>query len=112
MDMLTQADTERRIIYLTDVLDEQTALYADLAEQRAEAEAAYKYRQARALVEQAGKVSVAMKEAVAHLRGAEEYRAWKVLEARERATQQKLTALRSQLDALRTIAANVRVSTR
>jgi hypothetical protein len=112
MDMLTQADTERRLIAVTDALDTQTELFAVIAEQRAEAEAAYKFLQARALVEQAGKVPVATKEAVAHLRGIAEFREWKVLEARERATQQKLMALRAQLEALRTIAANVRVLTR
>jgi hypothetical protein len=111
-DIITQADVERRIIILTDTLDEQTALYAEVSEQRAEAEADYKYAFSRAMVAQAGKVPVATKEAHAHLRSPDAYRLWKVLEARERATQHKLTSVRSQLDALRTIAANVRSLTR
>ena len=112
MEVLTQVDIEHRIIAITDALDEQTHLYAELADNRAEAEADYKHRHARALVEQAGKIPVATKDAVAHLRATDDYRRWKVLEARERATQQKLVALRSQLDALRTVAANVRTLTR
>lgn len=112
MDMLTQADTEDRIIRLADVLDQQTELFAVLSEQRAEAEADFKYLYSRAFVEQTSKVPVATKEAIGQLRGADEFRRWKILEARERATQQKLIAVRAQLDALRTIAANVRASTR
>jgi len=45
---------------------------------------------------------------VAHLKATSDYREWRTLEAQERATQQLLTSLRAQLDALRTIAANVR----
>jgi len=112
VDIRSAADVEERIIRLSDVLEEETERYADLAEQRAEAESDYKYRHSRALVEQAGKIPVATKDAVAHLRASDDYRRWKILEAREKATQQKLIAARSQLDALRTVAANVRAATR
>jgi len=111
-DVITQADVEQRIIRITDALDEQTELFAELSAGRADAEAEYKYAYSRAIVEQAGKVPVATKEAVAHLRSPDSFRRWKLLEAREKATQQKLTSLRSQLEALRTIAANVRALTR
>ncbi len=107
---LTLGEVEEKIIRLCEVLDEEAERFADLSAQRAEAEADFKYRQARTFVEQAGKASVATKEAVAHLRASNDYRRWRILEAQERATQSKLTSVRAQLDALRTIAANVRKS--
>ena len=110
--LLTQADIEERIVNLTEALDENTELFAEVSEQRAEAEADYKWAFSRGIVEQNGKVPVATKEAVAHLRSPQAYRKWKILEAQEKATQQKLMAIRTQLDALRTIAANVRSLTR
>lgn len=112
MEMLTQVDVEQRIVMIIDALDEQVALFAELSAERADAEADYKYAFSRGLVEQPGKIPVATKEAVAHLRSPDAFRKWKLLEARERATQQHMTSLRSQLEALRTIAANVRTLTR
>lgn len=111
-DVISQAEVEQRIVMLTEQLDEQTTLFSSISEDRAEAESAYRYAFARGIVEQAGKVPVATKEAVAHLRSPEAFRQWKILEAREKATQQKLMAIRAQLEALRTIAANVRALTR
>jgi len=105
---LTMVDVENRIVALCDLLEVETEAYAELSSQRAEAEADYKYRYSRAFVEQAGKVPVASKEAVANLRSSNEFRSYRILEARERATQLKLTGIRAQLDSLRTIAANVR----
>lgn len=110
--VFTQVDIEERIVRLNDELETYTEQFADIAEARAEAEAEYKYAFSRGIVEQNGKVPVATKEAIAHLRSPKAYREWKVLEARERATQQKLMAIRTQLDSLRTIAANVRTLTR
>jgi len=111
-EILNQVDIERRILRVTDALDEQTDLFSKLSVSRAEAEAEYRHAFARAIVEQDGKIPVATKEAVAHMKSPDAFRQWKILEAREKATQQKLTSLRSQLDALRTIAANVRNLTR
>lgn len=108
---LTQVDIETDILRICDKLESDTSLLADISVQRAEAEATFKQRHARAMVEQTGKVPVASKEAIAHLRASEEFRVWKILEAREKATQQSLLALRARLDALRTISANVRAMT-
>lgn len=105
---LTQIDVESRILRLCDALEENLDTFRELAARRAEAESDYKHKYSRALVEQSAKVTVAQKEAVAHLRATGDYREWRTLEAQERATQQLLTSIRSQLDALRTIAANVR----
>lgn len=112
VDVRSQADVEDRILRLSDTLEEQVELYAELITQRAEAEADYRYKQSRALLDQTSKTTVARSEAFAHLKASEEYRIYRILEAREKATQAHMTALRSQLDALRTVAANVRASVR
>lgn len=110
-DQITQIDIEEQMLRICDRIEQDIDLLADLSTQRAEAESAYKYRHARSMVEQTAKVPVASKEAIAHLRASEEYRQWKVLEGREKATQQSLLASRARLDALRTISANVRAMT-
>jgi hypothetical protein len=108
---LTQVDIETDILRICDKLEQDTSLLAETSVQRAEAEATFKQRYAKAMVEQTGKVPVASKEAIAHLRSSDEFRIWRILEAREKATQQSLLALRARLDALRTISANVRAMT-
>ena len=110
-DQIHQIDLEAEMLRICDRIEADIELLADLSTQRAEAESAYKYKHARSMVEHTGKVPVASKEAIAHLRASEEYRQWKVLEGREKATQHSLIASRSRLDALRTISANVRAMT-
>jgi hypothetical protein len=105
---LTQQLVEDRILKLCDALESNLDTFRELAASRADAEANYKHRYSRSLVEQHGKVTVSVREAVAHLKATGDYREWRTLEAQERATQQLLTSIRAQLDALRTIAANVR----
>jgi hypothetical protein len=112
VDVRSQADIEERILRMSDTLEEQVELYAELITLRAEAEADYRYKQSRALLDQTGKTTVARSEAMAHLKASKEYREFRILEAREKATQAHMTALRSQLEALRTVAANVRASVR
>jgi hypothetical protein len=109
---MTIAEVESRIVNYCEALDEETEAFARLSAERAEAEADFKYAYSRAFMEQAGKIPVAQKEATAQMIAGQEFRAYRLLEARERATQSKLTSLRAQLDALRTIAANVRYQTR
>jgi hypothetical protein len=109
---LSLGEVEERILRLCEALEEESERYADLAAERADAEADFKYRHSRAFIEQNGKIPVATKEAVAQMRAANDFRRYRLLEARERATQSKLTSLRAQLEALRTIAANVRFQTR
>lgn len=107
---LTQVDLENDIMAICDRMEQDIQTLAELSVQRAEAEADYKYRHARAVIEQEGKAPVATKEALAHLRASEQFKTWKILEAREKTTQQSLLAARSKLDALRTICANVRAA--
>lgn len=107
---VTQVDLEAEILRICGRMETDIDLLVTLGEQRAEAEAEYKYRHARAMMDQEaiGKVPVATKEAFAHLRASDQFKTWKLLEAREKATQQSLLASRSRLDAMRTICANVR----
>jgi hypothetical protein len=107
---IIQTEVEDKLQSLCDLLETNCEEYASVLGQRAEAEADYKYRFNRSLVEQNGKVPVVTKEAIAHLKASGEYRAWKRLEAQEKGLQQTLTSIRSQLEALRTISANVRAA--
>jgi hypothetical protein len=107
---LTQVDVEGEIMRLCAELEDQVELFATVAEQRAEAEAAYKHHYSTALLQQQGKVTVSTREAVAHLRASKEFQLFRILEAREKATQQALIGIRCRLDSLRTIAANVRAA--
>ena len=110
---LTQGEVEFRILAISDALDENTELLSSLLVERATAEADFKHAFAKAMIGLAGtSMPVAAKEAKAQFHTEVEFRSWKLWEAREKACQQKLHSLRSQLDALRTIAANVRAVTR
>lgn len=108
MNTLTQIDLETEMMRICSRMETDIDLLADLSTQRAEAESAYKYKYSRALIETTEKMAVAIKDALAHLRASDDFRQWKLLEGREKATQQSLIASRSRLDAMRTICANVR----
>ena len=102
-----QVDVESRLDLLGQQLEEEVERFAVLAVERAEAEAAYKKAYHRAVL-QSTEGTVAQKEARAFGKSAQEYREWKITEAMEKATQQKLMALRTQIDSARTISANIR----
>ena len=104
---ITQIDLESQMLNICDAIETEIESLRSISDQRAEAESEYKYKQARSIVNQTTKIPVATKEAVAHLVSQEDFRLWKILEGREKATQQALIGLRSRLDALRTICANV-----
>lgn len=106
---LYQVDVERRLDLLSEQLNEEVERFALLTVERAEAEAEYKRRYHRAILKST-EGTVAQKEAVAFGRCADAYREWKITEAQEKATQQKLMALRTQIESARTISANVRAS--
>lgn len=108
MNQLAQMDLESEMIRICQRMEDDVDVLAQVSTERAEAEADYKHKHARALIDQTDKMPVGVKDAMAHLRATEDYRRWKLLEAREKATQQSLVASRSRLDALRTICANVR----
>lgn len=114
MRILTQGQIEQQIMEVAEALEEQTHLYADLADAAAVAEADYKLSYARAVVSMAAqplKLTAPEKSARAELSAAQELREWKLADARLKSTKEALVALRSRLDALRTLGANVRAQT-
>lgn len=110
MKPLVQVDVESEMMRLFTELEEQVELFAHVSGQRAEAEATYKHQYSTALLQQQGKVTVSTREAVAHLKASKAFQEYRILEAREKATQQALIGIRCRLDSLRTIAANVRAA--
>ena len=109
-----QAEVEELMSILGAQLEEGTEEFAKLAEERAIAEADYKERYWTALVRQVDhpeyRTTAPQREAKAGLLAKEEFRRFKLLEAREKAAQQHLISIRARLDSLRTMAANVRAS--
>lgn len=110
--VLTQAEIEADLASVAAELESQTHAYADLAEASAVAEADYKVAYARAIVamsaHQTTKLNAAEKQARAEVIASDDFRLWKIAEARRNATKELLLSLRARLDALRSLAANVR----
>ena len=111
---IIQTEVEQLMSVLGRELEEGTEQYAKIAEERAVAEADYKERYWTALVRQVDhpeyRTTAPQREARAALVAREEFRRFKLLEAREKAAQQHLISIRARLDSLRTMAANVRAS--
>ena len=105
---IIQTEVEARLLQLADRLDLEVDRFTEVSQKRAQAEADYKLTYSKVVVTLVGKDTVARKEAMAHLKAGDSYHIWKLAEAREKATQQSLIAIRTQMDALRTISANVR----
>ena len=105
---IIQTDVEERLIELADRLDNETENFGDIAHARALAEVAYKKEYATCMLQNEG--TVANRESIATIHCAELLQSWKIKEAQEKAQQQLLIAIRNQLDAFRTISANVRSS--
>jgi|GEM_PF-5365893 len=116
-EYLIQTDVENLMVKLGKQLEEGTEEFSKLAEEKAIAESEYKERYWTALVRQIDsdgtgmhRLTAVQKEARASLMAREEFRRFKLMEAREKAAQQFLITIRARLDSLRTIAANVRAS--
>lgn len=110
-DPLAQVEVEREIMRLSRVLTEITEDVAEAATEQARTEVAFKVAHARAILaarDESGTVQV--KEAMAHDACASEFEAMKMAEAVYKACQESGRNVRSQLDALRSINANVRAA--
>lgn len=108
---ITQVEVEESILYLCDELESECERYAEVSQERAIAETEYKERfwvSIVKLMDSPTYKTASQREAAANLWSKGEWRKYKLLEAQEKATQQKLMMLRSRLEAVRTIAANVR----
>lgn len=115
MRVLTQAEIEDAIMRLSADLEDETYRYAALGDDAAEAEAAYKGKHARAIVrlaaESGAKSTAAERQARADLSAIEELRIYRIADGRRSASKERLLSLRSRIDALRTLSANVRHAT-
>lgn len=115
MKLLTQGEVEEQIMDLSHRLEHETYEYAELSDIAAVAEADYKILSARAMIQFAAdpaiKVTSAVREAKVDRHCAEQLRAWKLAEARRQSKRESLLSLRSRLDAMRTLSANIRSQT-
>lgn len=112
--VLTQGDIEHGILSLSDQLERETELYAELSDLAAEAEANYKHAAAVHLITLAAngaKMTAPERQARVDVHCSDQFRTWKVQEARRQACKEALLSLRARIDAQRSLAANVRHQT-
>lgn len=107
--MLTQADVESELERLTDALEKTTFQLAEQMEKYGRAEVDFKRAFALAFTKAEGAMD--LREQIAVLETADERMAWRMAEARKDGTQELCRTFRNQIDALRTIGANVRAQT-
>ena len=109
VDPMAQAQVEAEIHRLSRRLDRVTEDVAAASTRAAQGEVDYKLGYASAMLAAQGvKGTVPVKEATALLEVDEEFAEWKLADAELRALQETGRNLRAQLDALRSINANVR----
>lgn len=110
----TQADIEREIMRLADILENTTNEFAGQLQDQALKESKYRIAFARAFTTfRMGEKPLAEKSAEqkATIECESELLERKSADAIVRATEEKLRSLRAQLDAVRTLSANVRSQT-
>lgn len=111
LDPLSQIQVEDEIRRLSNELTKATSFNAQAAERAAQADVDYKLARARALIDLRGKGgTVPEKEATVLASVATQFENAKLAEAIYEASKEKGRNLRTQLDALRTIAANIRAA--
>ena len=103
---ITQIDVENNIRRLCEELETETESYLDLMEDEARKSAKYKHGWAGEYIRQQGPVS--QREAYADYKMEAEHFDWKVAEAIAKAKKEKLSSLRTMIEAYRTLNANVR----
>jgi hypothetical protein len=108
-DPIYPVDVETALMELSGRLEEEVEVFAEVSLQRAEAESEYK-RQYHRIIVRMTDGTVTQKESMAQVKSAVAFREWKIAEALEKSTQQKLMAIRTQIESLRTISANVRAA--
>ena len=112
---LSPVDVEFSILDLCDALEAETEQYASLSEGAASAEADYKLKYAKTHVQLAASKNVKMtvheRQAIADLQSNDEFRIFKINEARRQSSKEALLSIRARLDALRTLSASLRNQT-
>lgn len=103
---ISQIDIENELIRLIDMLEDETEAFEVLAEDAAKKDALYKANWAKEYLSAKG--SIKEREAWADYKLSDESFDSKIAEALVKSKREKLTSLRTSIDALRTLNANVR----
>jgi YesN/AraC family two-component response regulator len=103
---ISQVDIENELIRLMDILEEETETFETLAEDCAKKEALYKSNWAKEYLSAKG--SIREREAWSDYKLSDDSYDYKIAEALVKAKREKLISLRTSIDALRTLNANVR----
>jgi hypothetical protein len=104
---ISQVEIEGELLRLTDMLEEETEAFERLAEDSARKDASHKSSWAKEYLSAKG--SIKEREAWADYKLADLSYEHKIADALMRAKREKLSSLRTSIDALRTLNANVRV---
>jgi hypothetical protein len=103
---ISQVEIENELLRLLSMLEEETEAFENLCEDAAKKEALYKSNWAKEYL--AAKGSIKEREAWADYKLSDDSFDFKISEALVKAKREKLTSLRTSIDALRTLNANVR----
>ena len=103
---ISQVDIENELVRLMDMLEEETEAFETLAVDCAKKEALYKSNWAKEYLSAKG--SIREREAWSDYKLSDESYDYKIAEALVKSKREKLTSLRTSIDALRTLNANVR----
>lgn len=104
---ISQIEIEDELLRLLDMLESETEAFESLAGDLAKKEALYKSNWAKEYLSAKG--SIKEREAWADYKLADENFDYKIAEALLKSKREKLLSLRTSIDALRTLNANVRV---
>jgi hypothetical protein len=104
---ISQVEIEGELMRLMDMLESETEAFESLAEDLAKKEALYKSNWAKEYLSAKG--SIKEREAWADYKLADENFDYKIAEALLKSKREKLLSLRTSIDALRTLNANVRI---
>jgi hypothetical protein len=103
---ISQVEIEQELMRLAEMLESETEAFETLAMDAAKKDATYKSNWAKEYLSAKG--SIKEREAWADYKLAEQIYDHKIAEALLKSKREKLSSLRTSIDALRTLAANVR----
>jgi hypothetical protein len=106
---ISQVEVEQEILRLIDLLEQGTEDFESLSVDSAVKDSKFKSEWAKAYLQANG--SVKEREAMADLKMTDIMRDHKIADALVKSKREKLSSLKTQIDALRTLAANVRHQT-
>lgn len=104
---ISQVEIEHEILRFMDMLEEETEAFESLAQDAAKKESLYKSNWAKEYLSAKG--SIKEREAWADYKLSDESYDHKIAEALVKAKREKLLSIRTSMDSLRTLNANVRV---